>query len=332
MSMKTTNRRPDGMVAASTGGTQGLLGTESTVLVDRFSVRREGDGRGSGRRQRLARSHKPKPIEPTRRDLEELLPFIARIGCATPDALQDLAYGRWPSLVRDRLRRLYDNRFLNKLGGRAASEPDIYFLSPSARRGWPVVEAHLVAAGQRPRSLPHTSKIAETIMQARVIARVLRAARDSGLSASNWRPEPELRGLHCFSQIIPDGYIRIAREPDADALGGSLLLEVEARASAIRTWQARFSAYTDLYESGRYQETFKTDSLRVLVVLTGSAGRAARLRTLSDAALIQEATMVRLAHWEILRAVPAKDVLLSPLWTKPGVQEPLSLFGKDLSR
>jgi hypothetical protein len=318
-----------GPVAATTmGGNHAFPDTEAVGFSTGNAVVHETGGTERPRRSRFDRAHRPERYDLTARDIEMIL-FIARIGCVTVDAVQDLLFGRWPSRVTARLRGAFEHRYLNKLRGRAVNEPDVYYLSPSAGRGWAIAESALSVEGRKPASLPHRQRLEETLMMARLFARLFRAARDNGLIVAEWRTERELRALPSLKRVVPDGYLRVARGAGRDARGASFLLELERSDKALAYWEEKLRHYVDLYESGRYQSEFGTQSLRILIVLDGRAAGKARLRGLADAALRQEATMVRLAPWSALSASTPKVVLAGPVWTRPGCQEPDALFKEE---
>jgi hypothetical protein len=327
MSMKT-DLRGEAVVTAVTGRNHAGSDTEPRNSSTLNAVAYETDGRGGTRSSRFERTRKAQRFEVTERDVE-IIAFVARIGCATSDAVQDLLFGRWRSRVTARLRGAFDHRYLNKLRGRAVNEPDVYYLSPSARRGWAIAEQALAPAGRKPVSLPHRQRLDETLMMARLFARLFRAARDTGLAVAEWRTERELRSLPSLKRVIPDGYLRVARGAGRDAKGASFLLELERSDKALAYWEEKLRHYVALYESGRYQSEFGTQSLRILIVLDGRAAGRARLRGLADAASRQEATMVRLAFWSELRTSRPIDVLGGPLWLRPGYQAPASLFKEE---
>lgn len=328
MSMKT-DLGGEAVVAATTGRNYALSGTEAPAFPAANAVAHETGVSGGRRRSRFERTRKPGRYELTRRDRKMIL-FIARVGCATGDALQDLLFGSWSSRVSARLRGAFEHRFLNKLRGRAVNEADVYYLSPSARRGWAIAESELAAEGRKPASLPHPQRLEETLMMARLFARLFRGAGDTGLVVTEWRSERELRALPSLKRVVPDGYLRVVRGAAPDAKGASFFIEIERSDKALAYWDEKFRRYVDLYESGRYEDEFGTRSLRILIVLDRSAAGSARVRGLADAAHRQDATMVRLATWPALRSSIPKAVLTAPLWLRPGCQEPESLFKEEM--
>jgi hypothetical protein len=315
--------------ASSTVRNHALSSTEASIYYPLSDVVNEEskEGERAPRRSRFRRARGSSGGVLTTRD-GLMLDFLERSGGATLDALQDLCFGAWPSRAQARMRTIFDLGYVRKVRGRLANEPDVFYVPPSARTHWVLVDAELKSGERRPRPFSRPQQIEQIIMMSRFFARLLRAAQDAKLFVSEWQTERELRAHPCFDRVVPDGYIRICRDPDPDAKGASFLLESEARASNISRWHQKFASLVAVYESGGYEKQFGTTSLRILVLLSGSGGGPARLRALTEAALQEEATMVRLARWDDIRTVPARDVLLEPLWLKPGNPEPVRLFAE----
>jgi hypothetical protein len=255
-----------------------------------------------------------------------VLLFAARHGCADIEAIQDAYFGAWRSPAQRCLAHLFESGYVNKLRGRALNECDVYYVSPSAKRGYALAEEMLAAEGTKPAPLPPRVKLEEMLGLTRLAARFLRACREGGLFFREWRSERELRPVAALEQLVPDAYLRIARGEAPDAKAGSFFVEWETSDKPTSYWDRKFLRYVDLFDSGRYERGFRTNSLRILVVVAGDRQAAGRLRRLSAAADRAQATMVRLALWQDLRAAPAADVLRAPLWTQPGRDERLSLF------
>jgi len=317
------------VVTATTGRNHAFSNTERRGLPVAICVANEREDGRSRRRPRFGRIGHPDGFNLTERDVETIL-FIARIGCATRDAIQDLLFGRWGARATARLRGAFEHRYLNKLRGRAVNEPDVYYLSPSAKRGWAIAESTLAAEGRKPASLPHPRQLEETLMMARLFARLFRATKDADFTLIEWRSERELRALSSLSRVVPDGYLRVARGAGPEAIRASFLIELERSDRAIAYWEEKFRRYVDLYEWGSYEREFGTPSLRILIILDRSAAKGARLRALAGAAHRQEATMVRFSIWSALKECPPKDVLLGRLWAQPESQEPVALFEEEV--
>ncbi len=325
MSMKSRPRTPE-VSTATTERNHGLAGSVPAIPAASHAYGiKEGEKGARTRRPRFRRPRRTKRGSLTERELGVLL-FIARVGCVDTKAIQDGFFGRWPSPAQRALSRCFEGGYLNKLRGRAVNERDVYFISPSARRGYPIVEAALAAEGRRPAPLPPRVRLEETLGLARLAARVLRACRESGLVFQEWRGERELRPVPALGQLLPDAYLRVARSAGPGAKTASFFIEWETSEKALGYWEEKFRHYVDLYDSGRYEAAFGTRSLRVLLVLAAERGSGAKLRRLAGAAERTGATMVRLADWRELRAAPAADVLGAPLWMQPGREEPLALF------
>ncbi|TMB67581.1 MAG: hypothetical protein E6J43_08145 [Chloroflexi bacterium] len=240
------------------------------------------------------------------------------MGCATSDAIQDAFFGRWPSATQRSLAGCFEMGYLNKLRGRAVNEPDVYYVSPSAKRGYALAEEVLAAEDKKP-----------ALGLARLAARFLRSCRESGLVFREWRSERELRPVPELGQLVPDAYLRIARSEGQEAKPVSFFVEWEASDKPVSYWDQKFRRYVAIYDSELYDKAFGTSSLRILILVAPKRHGPGRLNRLAAAAERAGATMARLADWRELRSAPAADVLRAPLWTKPGRDERISLFPSE---
>lgn len=155
------------------------------------------------------------------------------------------------------------------------------------------------------------------------------AAQTLGLTILCWLDDYTLKRLHMTDKVVlrgpngrtqqaavvPDGYFVLDTgrhlyhhflEIDLSNVTGT------ASTWGRRDWARKVSAYLEYYRSGKYQERYKTQGLRILTVTTGEK-RLANLKTTT------EKTGGKARFWfTTFEQVRKLDVLTDTIWQKAG--------------
>jgi Replication-relaxation len=121
------------------------------------------------------------------------------------------------------------------------------------------------------------------------------------------------QGRTQMAAVVPDGYFVL----DAGAHFYHHFLEIDLRTVTgvaskwgRRDWARKVAAYLEYYRSGKYQERYKTQGLRILTVTTGEK-RLANLKAATEQA------GGRARFWfTTFEQVRNRDILLDPIWHK----------------
>ncbi len=113
------------------------------------------------------------------------------------------------------------------------------------------------------------------------------------------------------SRAVPDAYF-VLRAGDKRA---HFFLELDRATMSASRWERRVRAYVDYVASGRYEQQFGTHSLRILTVTTTRT----RLGNLQRATA--QVASESFFWFATLSDATAQDVLISPIWCRPGDKE-----------
>ncbi len=266
----------------------------------------------------------------TARDAD-VVRWVYDAGVTTREHIQRLFFtsgGR--TRCQQRLSLLFQHRFLDRLEGRPASMPDVYLVSRRAFRGVRLLRAsgvdepldlQLVA----PQRLQHTLDLVSCRVQ------FLLAARAPGIALVQWREEGELASSMGPAGIVPDAYVQLARTATHGEKRSSFFLEVERSDKSEQVLREKFQRYGAFYYGGEYERIFGTKALRVLFLIGSSYGIRPEHRCAKLSALAEEArvTFLRFTPLDAFVALPAPEVLVAPIWRKPGEPEPTPLLLRE---
>ena len=236
--------------------------------------------------------------------------------------------------ANDRLKRLYQHRFLERRWlpveyGRGMSQA-IYLLD---ERGADVVSERLgIDRGEVNWREAHNSVgspfLEHSLMVNDVRIALNLAAREGGYKIDEWITEGELKAMGDYVYIegpagarrriavIPDAYL-ILNLGDKRA---HFFLEADRATLANRRWGWRVKAYRAYARSGQYCQRFKTRSLRVLTVTTGT-------RRLSNLKRTTENTGgARMFWFTALSSVCPESLLTQPIWEVASQEGPIRLI------
>jgi hypothetical protein len=225
------------------------------------------------------------------------------------------------SVAQRDLTLAWQGGYLGKVAGRVPNACDIYVVSPSSPRGLAILQ-DLLGAEEVKRRLRRPAALDHALAVNGLRARVEISARDLGFDLPRWLDELDMEDL-AKGGIVPDAFFEILRQDGDHARRSGFCVEVEVDSVSRSHWQRRLDAYANFYVSGQYERQFRLRSFRLLVVTQRSDRQIQRL--LADAADLNFGG-VRVASWEVVRETPPAELLLAPIWQKPLVEEPVSLF------
>lgn len=131
-----------------------------------------------------------------------------------------------------------------------------------------------------PEKLPHTMAINDFRIA------VLKAAKESDFLVIDWLDELTFRSSPDYvfvkeggkrgrkKPVLPDGYL-VLKTPQGMA---RFFVEVDRGTEGLPQFRSQIDIYTEYMVSGKYQQRFKSKSLRILVVTTTSARRLNSLK------------------------------------------------------
>jgi hypothetical protein len=172
--------------------------------------------------------------------------------------------------------------------------------------------------------LDHTLKIND------IRVAITLAARKAGYRIEKWLDETQLKsqemkdyvtitsqqGRKLKVAVVPDAYF-ILHLGDRRA---HFFLELDQATMTSKRWKTRILAYKAYTESGKYQERYQTQSLRVLTVTT-TPERLANLKTTTE-----RAGGGRLFWFTTFPEATTADIILSPIWRVAGQLPSVSLI------
>jgi len=155
------------------------------------------------------------------------------------------------------------------------------------------------------------------------------AARQQEFNLETWTDERTLHRLHANDAItvtrpqggkerivvVPDGYFRLNT---GEYVYHNFLeidrrtVTVQATLTARRSWERKIHAYLEYYRSGKYQERYRAQGLRVLTVTTGE-------RRLANLKVATENAGGKSRFWfTTFERVASANVLTEPIWEVAG--------------
>ncbi len=258
-------------------------------------------------------------------------PQVERLFCSNGDSGEEAAKAN--TRCQYRLQLLYQHCYLTreeqpqKLS--EGRKPFVYWL---AKKGAEVVEELL--GGEEldwnPREHQASNLFLEHLLATNdVRIAVTTAARKHNFSVPKWLDDRSLKrqqmtdvvtlrgpqGRIQRAAVVPDGYFIL----DTVQHRYHHFLEIDLRTVTgaastwgKRDWARKVSAYLEYYRSGKYQERYKTQSLRILTVTTGEK----RLANLKAAT---EESGGRARFWfTTFEQVRKSDMLTGVIWQKAG--------------
>jgi hypothetical protein len=148
------------------------------------------------------------------------------------------------------------------------------------------------------------------------------AAAENGYQLEKWIDEAQLKSQEMKDYVAlasePGRSVRVAVVPDAYFvlhLGNRrahFFLELDRATMSNPRWKTRIRAYLTYIRSGKYQERYQTNSLRILTVTT-TAQRMDNLRRTTS-----QAGGGDLFWFSILDQITASQVFSSPVWHLAG--------------
>ena len=265
-------------------------------------------------------------FQPTARDLA-IVAGVDSAGVAMRQQVQALFFaagGR--SRSAERLRLLYRNRFLDRLGGRGGPAPPTS--TASSRRcssGLRYLRATTGEAASLRSCSPARLQHQLDIVSCRV--QLTLASQAAGFLLLRWLGEEELLLLVLASGILPDAFLHLARLTDQGERHSAFFLEVERSDKSDRVSRKLRRLGEYLY-GGSYEQRFGLKTLRVLFLVGDSYGirPERRIEKLCAFAAELEVTFLRFAPLRAFLGAAPRDVLLAPLWRQPGSTTSSALF------
>lgn len=158
---------------------------------------------------------------------------------------------------------------------------------------------------------------------------IIQAAQKAGYRLEKWIDDSQLKSLEMRDYVIVSlhgGVIRSPVIPDAYFvlnLGyrrAHFFLELDQATMSHKRWKTRVLAYKAYAESGKYQNRYKTKSLRVLTVTTTSE-RLANLKKTTEDAVPQG-----FFWFTTFGQAISQNVLSSVIWSVGGYMNPRLLI------
>jgi hypothetical protein len=283
------------------------------------------------RRKRNQRDNNPPPMVLTERD-KRIIEAVYQYRVLRQDQIHTLFFGASKAASQRRLALLYHHGFLTR---RFLTVRTSYLLSPAlylidkrgaevlrAEFGYDVIhwEASDNAVGLQ--FLEHTL----TINDIRIA--VTLACQQLDYTLLTWQGEADLKanyvrvnvrtpsGKRQLVSLIPDSYFAL-ETPRGKT---HFFLEVDRGTMTTKRFATKVAAYITYYQSGAYEQRYKTKSLRILTI-TLSERRMEHLRKVTEN--VGGDTRFWFAiHSQIL----AKMVLNTPLWRIANSLEPMALI------
>ncbi|HXE74704.1 MAG TPA: replication-relaxation family protein [Candidatus Xenobia bacterium] len=268
------------------------------------------------RHSRFERSRKAPRINLQLRD-RTILEAIARYGLLSRSQLQRLLDWHCTTRINIRLRKLWENRLLDRqfLPAVTGSSQAIYSLGRKASKAFPDVETK-AARGSSFLFLSHILDVAEVRL-----AFDLAWRHWPGFEIEEWLISStlaETRFRECLG-LIPDGFC-CYRRPAEDGSGSkrwSVFLEVDRGMESLSIFARKVERYLAYAESGRHQELFRLRFFRVLCVGL-SEKRLRNLRT-----VVQRYTDKGF-RFTLLESIKP-ETILGPIWLLPQGEERVPL-------
>jgi hypothetical protein len=289
--------------------------------------------------QRAPRSRGRLALQTTRMILtardQHIIRWVHENGLATRAQLQRLFFGAGGrSQAQARLTRLYRNRYLDKLPGRALNTPDVYYLSARTRKGLALLRAMGTDEEIRP-FRPSAPLVQHVLDIGSVRVQVVKACEASGFVVERWLSEAQVRARTEQFGLVPDCWFQIERPTEAGPKTASFFGEIERSAKSDAAYEEKFRRLARCYygtgEGGTgsgYEQAFHTRALRVLILVGSDYGirPERRIARVSSIAAQLGVTIVRLTPLSTFLALDPAQLWTSPIWTQPGRPGTSALF------
>jgi len=228
---------------------------------------------GMKRSERLSERLKDVRGRLTARD-RALVEAVWKMGYVTCDQLQDRFFTAGAhSNCQRRLRLLVAAKLIERLPGRPASRPAVYFVGSNARAGLRLLRAEFGRLDLRRRRRGRL-QIEHLLAVNDLHCRLIRGCREQGYLLVDWRDQAQLAALGRSAGFVPDGFCLI-RAPVGDRVAvAPFFLEVERSPRARKAMLAKYQRVAAYVASGAFAAAFGRRSLRLLV-LTASVSPAA---------------------------------------------------------
>ena len=240
------------------------------------------------------------------------------------DQVQILEFNS-PSPAYERLEKLYhyeylDRHFITQVAAAPAASKIVYSITPlsasvlAATIGYTVTEINYPG-----RAVSNWKSLQPILAVNDFRVHLMRAAQElDGFKLVQWIPEKEFRAHPDFVQIkdskgklkkspvYPDGYI-ILKTPKGEA---RFFIEIDSGTEGLEQFRSQIKIHNEYMLSGQYQERFKSDVLRIVIV-TNSEKRLRDLRK----AIAQVGGGSRYWLTTVSKAIWTQ-MLSAPIWSK----------------
>lgn len=244
--------------------------------------------------------------------------------------IQDLFFGS-PKPCYGRLKKLYENGFLErhyltKIAAAPAASTLLYSLTKlgaevlAATYAYTSEDLHFASKTLlNPEKLPHTMAINDFWVA------VNKATHgQEGVRVVEWIDELTFRadpdyvyvkgagGRRKRKPLLPDGYL-VLRTPQGTA---RFFVELDRGTEGLTQFRSQIEVYTEYMVSGRYQQRFKSTSLRILVVSTSTQRRLDNLKK-----AVEQAGGGERYLFGCFKPPYPPALLNAPLWQKLGSRQ-----------
>ncbi len=251
------------------------------------------------------------------------------------DQIQTLEFNS-ASPAYERLEKLYhyeylDRNFITQVAAAPAASKIVYSITPlsasvlAATFGYTVTEINYPG-----RAISNWKTLQPILAVNDFRVHLMRAVRElAGFKLTRWIPEKDFRAHPDFvyikdpkgktkkSPLYPDGYV-ILKTPLGEV---RFFVEIDSGTEGLEQFRSQIKIHQEYMLSGQYQERFKTDILRVVIV-TNSDKRLQDLRK----AIVQVGGGAR--YWLTTASRATWEALFSaPIWYKLTDNEPHPFIG-----
>ena len=262
----------------------------------------------------------------TERDYS-IIRWIYEVRATTREQIQQMFFGPGGrSRCQHRLMLLVENRYVDRLPRRSASNPDVFYLSRRAYKGLRVLRAsaqnEVVPVRLSPLRVPHIVALAgcRAIMTT--------SSRDAGMNLDFWVDERYIAPLTEAYGLIPDGYFQIRRETPEGTKRAAFFVEVERSGKSKPALEKKFKRYARFYYGGHYERLFGTKALRTLFLVGAEYGMhpSKQIETYSEICSRVGTAFFRFATLEDVLIRPKEQILTARFWKRPGRADPVALY------
>lgn len=262
----------------------------------------------------------------TERDCS-IIRWIYEVRATTREQIQQVFFGPGGrSRCQHRLMLLVENRYVDRLPRRSASDPDVFYLSRRAYKGLRVLRAsaqnEVVPVRLSPLRVPHIVALAgcRAIMTA--------ASRDASMNLDFWVDERYIAPLTEAYGLIPDGYFQIRRETPEGTKRAAFFIEVERSGKSKQALASKFSKYAQFYYQGHYERLFGTKALRTLFLVDSEYEFSVERQVEHYVRICEQvgATFFRFATLNSVMTHAAAELFSAHIWRQPRDNNRRSLF------